>query len=279
MARAFERALEARLPVLAVTASGGTRMQEGSLAFVQMIKTAQAVREFKSAGLLYVVYLTGPTFGGVLASWGSLGHFNFGMPDAVVGFSGPRTVELTGGAEFPPGVQTTDNLMAHGLLDDLLSPDELRTRMGALLSTLEPRPQTGPSQAPEPEASSGDAWQSIQSSRKSSRPGASDLLALCADEVTQIRGDGCGGSDDPACIAGLVRLAGRPCIVIAQDRSATPKGARLGPGGYRKAQRAMCIAAELGLPLVTIVDTPGVELTPAAEEGGLSAEIARCCTR
>ena len=59
VARAFERALEARLPVLAVTASGGTRMQEGSLAFVQMIKTAQAVREFKSADLLYVVYLTG----------------------------------------------------------------------------------------------------------------------------------------------------------------------------------------------------------------------------
>jgi len=262
--------------VLAVTASGGTRMQEGSLAFVQMIKTAQAVREFKSAGLLYVVYLTGPTFGGVLASWGSLGHFNFGMPEAVVGFSGPRTMELTGADRFPPGVQTTDNLMTHGLLDDVLAPDEMRTCMAALLSTLEPRPPDVLSQPPDPQPSSGDAWQSIQSSRKSSRPGASDLLALCADELTHIRGDGCGGSDDPACIAGLVRLAGRPCIVIAQDRSATPKGARLGPGGYRKAQRAMCIAAELGLPVVTIVDTPGVELTPAAEEGGLSAEIARC---
>jgi len=274
--RAFERALEARLPVLAVTASGGTRMQEGSLAFVQMIKTAQAVREFKSAGLLYVVYLTSPTFGGVLASWGSLGHFNFGMPEAVVGFSGPRTVELTGGGKFPPGVQTTETLMAHGLLDGVFAPDELKGHMAALLSVLEPRPQARLSHPPEPEPSSDDAWQSIQTSRKSSRPGASDLLALCADELTHIRGDGCGGSDDPACIAGLVRLAGRPCIVIAQDRSATPKGARLGPGGYRKAQRAMCIAAELGLPVVTIVDTPGVELTPAADEGGLSAEIARC---
>jgi len=276
VARAFERALEARLPMLALTASGGTRMQEGSLAFVQMIKTAQAVREFKSAGLLYVVYLTGPTFGGVLASWGSLGHFNFGMPEAVVGFSGPRAVELTGGQKFSPGVQTTDNLTAHGLLDGLLAPDELRGRMAALLTALEPRPQAGPSQPAEPEPSSGDAWQSIQSSRKSSRPGANDLLAACADELTHIRGDGCGGGDDPACIAALAQLAGRPCIVIAQDRSVRPGGARLGPSGYRKAQRAMRIAAELRLPLVTIVDTPGVELSPAAEEGGLSAEIARC---
>ncbi len=276
IARAFERALKARLPVLAVTASGGTRMQEGSLAFVQMIKTAHAVREFKSSGLLYIVYLTGPTFGGVLASWGSLGHFNFGMPEAVVGFSGPRTVELTGGREFPPGVQTTDNATAHGLLDGVLAPDELRKRMTALLSTLEPRPQAARLQTLEVEPSSGDAWRSIQNSRKSSRPGAADLLTACAAEVTHIRGDGSGGEDDPVCIAGIAGLAGRPCVVIAQDRSGGPNGARLGPSGYRKAQRAMRIAADLGLPLVTVVDTPGVELTPAAEEGGLSAEIARC---
>jgi acyl-CoA carboxylase subunit beta len=112
VARAFERAQQARLPVLALTASGGTRMQEGSLAFVQMVKAAQAAREFKAAGLLYIVYLSGPTFGGVLASWGSLGHLTFGEPAAVVGFSGPRAVELTTGRSLPPGVQGTDNLLA-----------------------------------------------------------------------------------------------------------------------------------------------------------------------
>ena len=277
MTRAFERALEARFPLLALTASGGTRMQEGSLAFVQMIKTAQAVREFKSAGLLYVVYLTSPTFGGVLASWGSLGHLNFGVPKAIVGFSGPRTVELTGGQVLPPGVQTTDNLAAHGLLDGVLSADELRERMSRLLTVIEPQAaQEALAQTPEPEPSGGDAWQSIQRSRASSRPGAHELLAACSAELVHIRGDGSGGEDDPACIAALARIAGKPCVVVAQDRSVGASGARLGAPGYRKAQRAMRIAAELGLPLVTVVDTPGVEQSRTAEEGGLSAEIARC---
>jgi acetyl-CoA carboxylase carboxyl transferase beta subunit len=276
--RAFERAQKARLPMLAVTASGGTRMQEGTLAFVQMIRAAQAVREFKSAGLLYVVYLTGPTFGGVLASWGSLGHLTFGMPEAMVGFAGPRPMELTTGRRFPAGVQTTDNLMAHGLLDDVFPEDELRSRVDSVLSglDLEPGPSAHPPQALELDPASGDAWESIQTSRMSTRPGALELLTACAAEVTHMRGDGCGGGDDPACIAALGRLAGRPCVVVAQDRSSHPTGASLGPGGYRKARRAMRIAAELGLPLVTVVDTPGVELSPAAEEGGLSAEIARC---
>ena len=232
--------------------------------------------EFKSAGLLYVVYLTSPTFGGVLASWGSLGHFNFGMPEAIVGFSGPRTVELTGGRVLPPGVQTTDNLAAHGLLDGVLSADELRERMASLLTTLEPQPQAIAARPPESEPTTGDAWKSIQSSRESSRPGARELLAACTDELTHIRGDGSGGGDDPACIAALARVAGRPCVVVAQDRSGGPNRARLGPRGYRKAQRAMRLAAELGLPLVTVVDTPGVEQSQSAEEGGLSAEIARC---
>jgi acyl-CoA carboxylase subunit beta len=226
--------------------------------------------------LLYVVYLTGPTFGGVLASWGSLGHLNFGMPEAVVGFSGPRPVELTGGPKLPAAVQATENLMAHGLLDGVFDVDELKGHLVALLTALEPRPQPRVSRPPEPEPSSGDAWQSIENSRKSSRPGARDLLTSCAAELSHIRGDGCGGGDDPACLAGIARLAGRPCVVIAQDRASGPRGARLGPRGYRKAQRAMRIASELGLPLVTVVDTPGVELSAAAEQGGLSAEIARC---
>jgi acetyl-CoA carboxylase carboxyl transferase subunit beta len=254
-------------------------MQEGPLAFVQMIKAAQAAREFRSAGLLYVVYLTSPTFGGVLASWGSLGHLTFGMPEAVVGFSGPRPVELTSGRKFPRGVQTTDNLMAHGLLDGVFGIDELRRRMDVLLSQLEPRHRARPPHPREPEPDSGDAWESIQSSRSPTRPGARDLLAACAAEITPLRGDGRGGADDPGCIAALGRVAGGPCIVIAQDRSSGSARATLGPGGYRKALRAMEIAAELHLPLLTIVDTPGAQLSPAAEEGGLSAEIARCLHR
>ena len=214
-------------------------MQEGALAFVQMVKAAQAVREFKGAGLFYIVYLTGPTFGGVLASWGSLGHLTFAEPDAVVGFSGPRAVELTSGRALPPGVQATDNLLARGLLDGVFPRAELRSRVGALLASLEPRPWAGP---PRPRAEggvSGEAWHSIQASRRPGRPGAKDLLAACDAELTMMRGDESGGGDDPACVAALGRVTGRPCVVVAQERAHSPRGARLGPRGYRKARRAM----------------------------------------
>lgn len=278
VARAFERAMRARLPMLALTASGGTRMQEGSLAFVQMAKAAQSVREFRAAGLLYIVYLTNPTFGGVLASWGSLGHLIFGAPGATVGFSGPRAVELTTGRALPSGVQTTDNLLARGILDDVFQMTELRGRIAALLGSLEPDPkaQRDLPREPDLERASTDAWRSIERSRAPARPGARELLDACDAELTEIRGDGVGGGDDRACLAALARLAGRPCAVIAQDRSEGAGGASMAPSGYRKAHRAMRIADELGLPLVTVVDTPGVKLDRKSEEGALSAEIARC---
>src|SRR6478609_3643735 len=87
---AIERATAERLPLLASPTSGGTRMQEGTLAFVQMVKIAAAVAAHKKAGLPYLVYLRHPTTGGVMASWGSLGHVTVAEPGALVGFLGPR---------------------------------------------------------------------------------------------------------------------------------------------------------------------------------------------
>ena len=102
VARAFERALEQRLPLVALPASGGSRMQEGTLAVVGMAKLAAAAGRLRAAGLPYVVCLTHPTMGGVLASWGSLGTVTFALPGAVVGFAGPRVVELLTGRAAAP---------------------------------------------------------------------------------------------------------------------------------------------------------------------------------
>lgn len=275
IARAFERALARGWPVLALPASGGARMQEGPLALVQMIKLAQAVREYRSGGLLYVVYLTDPTTGGVLASWGSLGHLTFGMPGAVVGFSGPRVMELLTGEAPPRGVQETETLKRHGLIDDTFPLQELRSRMSDLLVSLERGPYSDRLAGPEIDYRDGNAWNSVLRSREGSRPGARELLERCATHVTFLYGDGA-GDDDPCCMAAIARLAGVPSMIVAQDRSASASGARMRPVGYRKARRAMRIASELRLPLVTIIDTPGAELSAEAEVGGLSAEIARC---
>ncbi|HOW95725.1 MAG TPA: carboxyl transferase domain-containing protein, partial [Mycolicibacterium fallax] len=107
---AITRATDAGLPLLASPASGGTRMQEGTVAFLQMVKITAAVARHKAAHLPYLVYLRHPTTGGVFASWGSLGHITVAEPGALIGFLGPRVYEQLYGHPFPAGVQTAENL-------------------------------------------------------------------------------------------------------------------------------------------------------------------------
>ncbi|MEA2444403.1 MAG: acyl-CoA carboxylase subunit beta [Thermoleophilales bacterium] len=280
IARAFERARSEGLPLVAIPASGGTRMQEGSLGLTGMAKLAAAARRLRDAGLPYVVYLTHPTTGGVMASWASLATVTFAQPGALIGFGGPRVVELMTGKPLPEGVQTAENLHAHGLIDDVVGPEDLRERVQRVLAVAAGdgdafRP-AAPVAPPEDFAPARDigAWESIQLARHPDRPTARDLLSRCATEVTELRGDG-DGSDDPACLAALARVRGIPVMVVAQNRdreAATP--ARMSPPGFRKARRALAVAGELGLPVLTLVDTPGAEMSVAAEEGGLSRAIA-----
>jgi acetyl-CoA carboxylase beta subunit len=107
---AVERATREGLPLLAAPVSGGTRMQEGTPAFVQMVRISAAVAAHKNAGLPYLVYLRNPTTGGVMASWGSLGHVTVAEPGALVGFLGPRVYEALYDRPFPDDVQTAENL-------------------------------------------------------------------------------------------------------------------------------------------------------------------------
>src|SRR4051795_6044642 len=134
VARAIERAIERRLPVLALPASGGTRMQEGAPALMQMAKLAAAVRRLRDAGLTYAVCLMHPTTGGVLASWGSLAHVTWAEPNALIGFGGPRVIEMLTGAPLPDEVQRAGNLLVHGLLDDVVAPPDLRERLARVLA-------------------------------------------------------------------------------------------------------------------------------------------------
>ena len=134
VARAFERAIEQRLPLVALPASGGSRMQEGTLAVVGMAKLAAAAGRLRAAGLPYVVCLTHPTMGGVLASWGSLGTVTFALPDAVAGFAGPRVVELLTGRPLSSRVQRAETLLAQGLLDAVVEPAALRSRVARVLA-------------------------------------------------------------------------------------------------------------------------------------------------
>ncbi len=130
---AVTRATAERLPLLASPSSGGTRMQEGTVAFLQMVKIAAAVELHKQAHLPYLVYLRHPTTGGVFASWGSLGHVTAAEPGALIGFLGPRVYEHLYGEPFPSGVQTAENLHAHGVIEGPGADRYLSPEIGAVV--------------------------------------------------------------------------------------------------------------------------------------------------
>ncbi|WP_182884891.1 carboxyl transferase domain-containing protein [Microbispora sp. H10885] len=275
LVRAVERATSERLPLLAAPASGGTRMQEGALAFTQMVKITAAVGAHRAAGLPYVVYLRHPTTGGVFASWGSLGHVTAAEPGALIGFLGPRVFESLHGYPFPEGVQVAENLHAHGLVDAVVSAGDAREiAIRALAVLCAPRSGLSPGPEPEEAAEPVPAWEAVTRSRRDDRPGIRELLRHGARDVTPLQGTGT-GERDPGLLLALARFGSAPAVVLGQDRRRRG-GSGLGPAGLRVARRGMRLASELGLPLVTVVDTAGAALSRAAEEGGLAAEIARC---
>src|SRR3954463_11027708 len=155
---AIQRATAERLPLLASPSSGGTRMQEGTVAFLQMVKIAAAVELHKRAHLPYLVYLRHPTTGGVFASWGSLGHITVAEPAALIGFLGPRVYEHLYGEPFPPGIQTAENLQRHGVIDAVVPLEALRSTLDRTLKGCADPPDTppaGPEAEPLPEV---PAW-------------------------------------------------------------------------------------------------------------------------
>ena len=311
---AAERATAGRLPLITLPASGGTRMQEGTVAFLQMVKITAAVTAHQAAHLPYLVYLRHPTTGGVFASWASLGHVTQAEPGALIGFLGPRVYQALHHAPFPDGVQTAENLHAHGLIDAVVSTDSLGGLITCLLTAITPerrpapRPgiagstagpaaaeglagtgrhgetreprttrehggteepgRTGqPGGAPvtsETERQAGTAWASVLRTRQAGYPGARDLIRAAATDVVALHETGL--------ILAVARIGGYPCVLAAHDRHGPPPG----PAALRVAQRAIRLADGLRLPLVTVIDTPGAELSAQAEQDGLAGEIAHC---
>jgi acetyl-CoA carboxylase carboxyl transferase subunit beta len=252
-------------------------MQEGTVAFLQIVKISAVVARHRAAGLPYLVYLRHPTTGGVLASWGSLGHVTAAQPGALIGFLGPRVYEALCGSPFPARVQQAENLFKRGLLDAVVAPEQLAEMAARVLRVLM-APRDGPAGAPAmPSETLADipAWESIQRSRRPGRPGVRDLLRIAATDVTPLHGTG-EGERVPGLLIALARFGGVPCVVLGQDRGGQREVSRLGPAALRAARRGMRLAAELGLPLMTVIDTAGAALSPEAEEGGLAGEIARC---
>ncbi|HKV18200.1 MAG TPA: carboxyl transferase domain-containing protein [Mycobacterium sp.] len=277
---AVARATAERLPLLASPSSGGTRMQEGTVAFLQMVKIAAAVEIHKRAHLPYLVYLRHPTTGGVFASWGSLGHITVAEPGALIGFLGPRVYEHLYGEPFPSGVQTAENLQRHGVIDAVIPLDRLRPVLDRALTVVADAPEPAPPPPPSEPVPDVPAWESVVASRRPDRPGVAHLLKHGATDWALLSGTAFG--EGATTLLALARFGGQPAVVLGQQRLVGGPRTRagqeglVGPVALREARRGMALAAGLRLPLVSVIDTAGPALSAEAEQGGLAGEIARC---
>jgi acetyl-CoA carboxylase carboxyl transferase subunit beta len=141
--RAAEHALAERVPLVVVSASGGARMQEGTLSLMQLAKTVAALERLRAAGVPFVSILTDPTTGGVFASFAVLGDVNLAEPNALIGFAGARVTAGTIAQELPPGFQRSEFLFQHGFVDRVIHRSDLRAEVAGLLRFLVARPVGG----------------------------------------------------------------------------------------------------------------------------------------
>ena len=136
LTRLIERATEKTLPLIIVSSSGGARMYEGMFSLMQMAKTCAALAYHAKARLAYLSVLTNPTTAGVMASFASVGDLIIAEPGAMIGFAGPRVIKDTTQAELPPGFQTAEFLLDHGLIDAIVSRKEMKSRLIGYLTYL-----------------------------------------------------------------------------------------------------------------------------------------------
>lgn len=287
--RAYERATDERLAVLVVARSGGARLQEGMAALIQLARVADAARRHADAGLVQVAYLQSPTTGGVYASYASLADVIWAAPGAIIGFAGPRVVEMTTGDPLGPNAHTAESACAAGLVDAVLEPHEVRDQLALLAgitragdatsrdADLSPSAPSVPSAPHQPGAV--DPWTALGRARDPQRASSHRWLDVLIPRASVLVGDRAGGVDPYVRTGVGFTEAGTAVGFVAVDRSTSSPGAsnpgRIGPAGYRTARRTIELAARIGLPLVTLVDTPGADPSEAAERAGVAGEIAR----
>lgn len=259
---AVRHAIRERVPVLTMVRSGGTRLQEGVAGLVGIPRSRLALLSLAEAGLPHLSVADTPTTGGVWISVVASADVRIAVAGAVVGFAGPRVVEAYTGALPGPHSHTAESAYAAGLVDAVLPKEGVADWLRATLATLAPSTAGALPAPPVRVPSVVGGWEQVLRCRARTVGGRELLTELLTDRVTlQAR---LGDASVAACLG---RLSGRPVVGVAV---AAEVGGRPTPDGFRLAARAYRLAGRLGLPVLTLVDTPGAEPGPAAEQDGIA---------
>ncbi|MFM9551867.1 MULTISPECIES: carboxyl transferase domain-containing protein [Streptomyces] len=271
---AYTYAREHRLPVVSLIATGGSRMQEGMRALTQLQRVARESALTSEAGLPQIAVLRDPTTGGGWAALGAGADIVLALPEAQIGFAGSRVRP----PDADPAAYTADSQVTAGSVDAVVHPDDLRDTLSLWLTLL-----TGPSKDPArpPHALRGPhphetplpstGWEAVQRARSPHRPRAEAYLDAYFTRRAPLSGDRAGGTD-PGMLCGFGEHDGRTVAYAAQCGTATR------PAGYRTATRLIRLADRLGIPVLTLIDTPGAANDAEAERQGAGPAIAALFT-
>ncbi|WP_299530423.1 carboxyl transferase domain-containing protein [uncultured Streptomyces sp.] len=264
---AYALAEAVRAPLVSLVATGGSRMQEGMVALTQLQRVAAASVRLRAAGLAQIAVVRDPTTGGGWATVGAGADVVLALPQAQVGFAGSRVRP----ADADPRAYSAEGQLAAGQIDAIVAPDELGTALAGWLEVLDASAVAG-RPAPVPDAVSDTAlpatgWDAVQQARDTARPRAEAYLDVYFRRRMPLVGDRCGATD-AGVLCGFGMHGDLPVAYVAQ------RGTPTRPAGYRTAARIVRLADRLGIPVLTLVDTPGAANDAEAERAGAGAAIA-----
>ncbi|MFD9357829.1 carboxyl transferase domain-containing protein [Streptomyces sp. NPDC060031] len=263
---AYAHAREHRLPLVSLIATGGSRMQEGMLALTQLQRVARQCVLTRAAGLPQIAVLRDPTTGGGWATLGAGADVILALPGAQVGFAGSRVRP----ADADPAAYTAEGQYAAGHVDAVVPAADMPAALADWLRVLAAPRAAEPV---EPPAALADVtppltgWDAVRQARHPGRPHAEAYLDAYFELRLPLSGDRAGATD-PGMLCGFGLREGRAVAYAAQCGTATR------PAGYRTAARVIRLADRLGVPVLTLVDTPGAANDAAAEHAGAGAAIA-----
>lgn len=258
-----------RLPVLSLIATGGSRMQEGMRALAQLQRIVRQAALTRQAGLPQLAVLRDPATGGGWAVLGPSADVILALPNAQVGFAGSRVRP----ADADPSAYTAESQLAHGHIDAIVPLEALRDKLSHwlhLLTTPAAEPAEVPAALASPELPV-TGWQAVTAARAAHRPRAVSYLDAYFDAREPVSGDRLGDTD-PGLLCGFGSRSGVTIAYAAQT------GSRTTPSGFRTASRLIRTADRLGIPVLTLIDTPGAANDAASERAGTAAAIAELFT-
>lgn len=261
---AFAHARDARLPVVSLVSTGGSRMQQGMRALMQLQRVARASALTRASGIPQISVLRDPTTGGGWATLGAGADVILALPEAQVGFAGSR-VRPAGS----PEAYTAEAKYEWGQVDAIVSPEDLGATLERWLRLLTAHSSAAapPPSAMRPAPLPSTGWEAVEAARSPRRARAVEYLDAYFDWRQDVSGDRAGGVD-PGVSCGFGWRDGRTIAYAAQCGTPTS------PSGFRTAARLVKLASQLGIPVLTLVDTPGAANDAAAEQAGAGGAIA-----